>query len=196
MYYQKWRKFEGKTFYYFTKPYFMSYKVADLLMMYSDEQVFCLYNAPEDVQDTLEGLNLKNIYFPNSTTSCQGTRVCFAGGRNCDITVANDYVLKQGKKLYYTDDLLYAAVFSSPEMYECNIQRIKKRFDSLGSIYLEKIKILERENCQPTLGSELSIAIGTNIQSSKDLLILFEQIDNFDSINQRAKDGCKLYYNT
>lgn len=191
---------KGKKIYYFSKPFFMGFKVSDVLMLYSDQTPYCLYNAPDDVKDDIESLNLPHILFLNSSLNCEGIKICFITGKsggNCDIRVFTDehYIIKDGQKLYFKDNLLYAALFSSPSIYECNIQRIKHRYDALGTLYLEKIKILERKTCEPQLGPKLAASIHQNITNSRDLLLFFNTIEDIDSINQRAKDGCKLYYN-
>lgn len=190
---------EGKEMYYFTKPFFAGFKVNDLLIIYSNQNNYCVYNANEDFQDDIEGLNLKNINFPNKTDKCDGVEICFGGveGRKCDIKVFEDqnYVLKNGRKLYYVNDLIYGAVFSSSEIYECNVKRIKSRFNELAQIYLDKIEVIERKNCEPKLGPKLAILIEENIRNSNDLLLFNEKIGEINEINQRAKDGCKVYYN-
>jgi hypothetical protein len=190
---------QGKKVYYFSKPLFMGFKVSDILVMYSDEQQYCVYDADEAFQDDIEGLKLKQIVFVNKTEHCEGIQICFSQrNKNCDIQINEDqeYVLKNGKKLYYKDELLHAALFSSPEMYECNVKRIKQRFNELGKVYLEKINIIERVGCEPQIGPKLSLAISHNITNSRDLAGFFTIIEDIEEINQRAKDGCRLYYNT
>ncbi len=191
---------EGKKIYYFTKPLFIGFKVSDLLMIYSDKN-YCVYNSNEEFQNDIDGLNLKNIYFPNSTAKCEGIKVCFSSISGtiskCDIKIfENDnYLIKQGKKMYFKNDLIIAAIFSSPEIYECNIKRIKTRYNELAKIYLSKIEILERYECDPQLEPKLAEAINKKVENSRDLALFIEYIEDLDSINSRAKDGCKLYYN-
>ena len=190
---------EGKTLFYFSKPFFMSYRVGDLMMLYSDNEPYCVYGAREDFQDDIEDLKLANIIFPNSTTSCSGITVCFSTiQKSCDIKIFDNeqYVLKKGKRLYYEGDLLYAALFSSPEIYECNIQRLKQRYNVLGNSYLEKIKILERNNCQPQIGPKLSVSINYSLTNSQSLPAFFSLVEDIDAIHARAKEECKLYYST
>ena len=191
---------EGKTFYYFSKPFFLGYKVMDQFMIYSDKQQYCVYDPSEDFKDDIEGLNLNNIFFPNQTDKCEGTDICFITGssfKNCDIKVFQDqgYIQKDGRKLYYVEDLLFGAIFSSPEIYECNIKRIKGRFNELAKIHLNKIDIIRRKNCEPTLGPKLLTLMDFPIRDSRDMVLFYQQVLDLDSVNQRAKDGCKLYYN-
>jgi len=188
---------QGKSLYYFSKPYFAGFKVADLLMLYSDEQTYCVYDANEDFMSEVSGLNLKQIIFMNATTRCEGIRVCFGSNqKNCAISVFENegYVLKENKKLYYTDNLLFGAIFSSPQTYECNVQRLKHRFDALAQIYLGKIEVIQRSSCSVTLGPILLGLVDFQIDSSKDLSAFQEKVKEMDAINKRAKDGCKVYY--
>ena len=54
---------EGKKLYVFSKPFFMGFKVADVVVVLSEN--YCFYDASEEVQESLEGLNLVNVIFPN-----------------------------------------------------------------------------------------------------------------------------------
>ena len=102
---------------------------------------------------------------------------------------------KDNKRLYYVDDLLFAAIFSSSDNYECNVKRIKNRFNELAGIYLNKIEIIKRKNCEPTLGPKLLELLAFRVENSKDLLLFHDKIEEIDQINARAKDGCRVYYN-
>jgi len=187
---------QGKKLYYFTKPLFIGFKVSDLLMIYSDK-VYCVYNADDNFRDDIEGLNLKNIFFPNNTEKCEGIRICFDGNKNCDIQIYDKekFLIKEGRKLHYDNELIYAAIFSSPDIYECNVKRIKERYDELANIYLNKIEVIKRKECEPTLGPKLAASIDYQVRNSRDLVLFFDLADEINSINQRAKEGCKLYYN-
>ena len=106
------------------------------------------------------------------------------------------YVVKKssGKKVYYAGDLIYGAIFSDAEIYECNVKRIKVKFDELSKIYLDKISIIERKDCKSNIGSKLSSLLG-KIEDSRGLIGLNAAAEDIDSINRQAKSGCQLYYN-
>jgi len=186
---------EGKKMYFFSKPLFMPFKVTDITIIVSDSDKYCFYDSPEDIQESLEGLNLKSIVFVNETDECSGIDVCF-DNRRCDISVdqASGLVRKNGKNLYYTGDWVYGAIFSSPKIYECNVKRVKARFNELAKIYLDKIPILERQGCRPQTGPALRSIIG-DIGGSAELGNLYNQIDELDRLNRLALEGCELYYN-
>ena len=191
---------EGDKVYVFSKPFFMPFKITDIIVVTSADDNYCFYDSPEYIQESLEGLNLKNIHFPNQTSKCEGIDVCFELNRiGCEIKVFEDegYVLnkKYGQRAYYVGNLVYGAIFSSPDIYECNVKRIKSKFDELAKLYLNKIDIIERKECDSNIGLKLNSVLGS-IENSRDLIGLYKEVEEIDSINKFAKSGCALYYNT
>jgi len=191
---------EGKKFYVFSKPLFMPFKITDLAIITSADTSYCIHKSPDYFRESLEGLNLDNIIFMNATSICEGVDVCFDDTtRACEIRVieSQSYIInkKYGKRVYYVGDLIYAAVFSSPEIYECNVKRIKVKFDELSKVYLSKIKVIENKDCQSNLGPKLASLLG-GINSSRGLIGLYNEVQEVDSINKFAKSGCALYYNS
>ena len=186
---------EGKKIYLFTKPFFMSFKVADTVIMGIDD--YCFYDTPAEIKDEIEGLNLKSIHFPNSTEKCEGKKVCFGKTSPCDIKISlkDNSVQKDGKKVYFVDNLVYGAIFASPEIYECNVKRLMNKLNELGDIYLDKINIIERKQCEPKIQAKLSLLMtgARNLKSSQGLAKLYEQAQEIDQVNEEAKPGCKLY---
>ncbi len=186
---------EGKTFYLFSKPFFMPFKVIDQTFVLSDN--YCFYDAPRYIEDELAGLKLGNVFFPNETETCQGINVCFEeGDLGCQIIVYENqgYVSNRiyGERVYFVGDLIYGAIFSHPEIYECNVKRMKRRFDQLAEIYLDKIDIVKRANCESNVGPKLRTVIG-DIGNSRELAGLYNEIEEIRLINDAA--SCKLYYN-
>ncbi len=189
---------EGKEFSVFTKPFEMPFKVADLIFL--PGQQYCFVQAPNDLKDELEGLSLKNVYFADKKSNCsqESKTVCFSTS-GCKINVyGNDYefssgfVSKEGKSLYYTGPLVYAAIFSSPEVYECNVKRLMLRLVNLYLIYKDEIKILESKGCSSLLDSHLSEMISlANLNSSQSLLLVQEKADEVEQINNAAV--CKVF---
>ena len=79
--------------------------------------------------------------------------MCF--GSSCEISVygmcesdceenSYDYgkIIKDGEVLYYYDNLMYGAIFSSNDIYKCNVKRLMNRISILSNIYIEKIDII------------------------------------------------------
>jgi len=188
---------EGKKFYYFSFPFSMPYSVGDIVIIESG--IYCFYDAPSEVVDDLStsGLDVKNIIFANLTSECEGIKVCFGGQADCDVKVSlsNNYVEKDGKRVYYYGNLIYGAIFSSPEVYECNIKRLMSKLNELGKIYLDKIKIMERKECDPRIGPKLTMmmSVAQNLSSSRSLITIGTSSEEIDQINEAGKPGCKLY---
>jgi hypothetical protein len=178
---------EGKNLYIFSKPYFMAFKVADLIMINSYE--YCFYKAPEDIKKELTGLNIKNIIFTDNLNNCsEQISVCW--NEDCDIEVTSKEVIKEGKKLYYEGDLIYAAIFSSPENYECNLKRLKSKFNELSLVYSDKIEVIQQYGCGTEIQVHLDAIRNQGINSSRDFISL--DLKKLSSANLAAK-GCKLW---
>jgi len=203
---------EGKNFYIVSIPYFMGYKVSDLIMIYSGK--YCFISAPQEIQDDIENLRLNNINF-SENKNCSGIRVCFDNNvKDCDIKVSglcsgcqSEYEFgtvekydKDGKLLstnYYSGNLMYGAIFSSNAIYECNVKRLMSKFSELGNVYLGKIKIMEIKGCSSNIQLVLAQATqsANSLQDSKGLIGLDSQVEDINKINEAASEGCKLFVN-
>jgi len=182
---------EGKNLYIFSKPFEAGFKVADLIMISSDE--YCFYKAPSEIQKEIENLNIKNIEFVDNLENCTGgVSVCW-GADDCDIKITANRVVKNNRELYYTGDLIYAAIFSSPEIYECNLKRLKNKFNELSLIYLDKMNIIQQYGCGTGISLNLDIMRNQEINSSKDVISWINGAETLDKINQGASSGCKLW---
>ena len=181
---------EGENMYVFSKPYFMSFKVADLIMISSGE--YCFYQAPQEIQEEIENLNIANIVFTKDLGNCTGkTRVCWSNN-DCEIKVTANRVVKDNKEMYYSGDLVYAAIFSSSENYECNLKRLKSKFNELSLVYSDKMKVIQRYGCGTSIGIDLDLIRTQKISSSKEFVSLETNIERLDASNSAAK-GCKLW---
>ena len=110
-------------------------------------------------------------------SSCSGIKVCFSSNPDCDIEVIDydngqGYVRKANRNLYFTQGLLYGAIISSPEFYECNVKRMIARVSSLSQIYLDKEKLMNLRNCNSDLETELGVlkSAADNFESSAGLV--------------------------
>ena len=97
-------------------------------------------------------LSLKQANLIN-TTPCptNSVKVCFEGG-NCEIRVYSDYVRKENQNLYFEGDaLMYGAIFSDPDVYNCQTKRLMKRVSQLALLYDEKAQFIKSKNCNSNL---------------------------------------------
>jgi len=197
---------EGKKLIIFSVPIKIPFRIADVIVISSEN--YCFYQAPNKVKTDLRGLNLHlyNINFSESLKGCSGKIVCFDCDnlecrKKCDIKVSgqDDYkkgiVIKNNKNIHFYDDLLYGAIFSSPEIYECNLKRLMTRLQELGKVYIDKITVIKREDCNSILGSEIITLMNSakQLQTSADLQSLIITAEKIDEINSRTSSACRLY---
>ncbi len=186
---------EGKKMYVFSMPFFMPFKVADLIVIVPEK--YCFYDAPAEIMNDLENLNIHNVIFPNFTEECKGRVVCFGDSEGCDIKVSmsDSYVQKSGKRLYFNKNLVYGAIFASPQTYECNVKRLMSKLNEVGRVYIDKIEMIQRKGCEARIGDKLNILMSNamSLNSSRQIIQLAELSDEIDSINEAAKPGCRLF---
>lgn len=148
-----------KEFYVFSKPLKFPFKIADLLILTSDNEKYCFVMGnradEEEIKKELrDDLKIKNVYFVDSENDCidDDKKVSFMR-RRCDdcvsVDLSNEKVEKEEKTLHYvkssdSDDkyaLLYAAIFSNSTIYECQVKRLfAGRAAQLARLYNEKAK--------------------------------------------------------
>lgn len=196
---------EGRQLNLFSKPFFMPFKIDDIIVISGGG--YCFVDAPNEIKEEVLGLGIENIYFSDNLNNCTGIKVCFDFNAGCDISVYGmcegyncesryDYgkIFRGSRVLYYTDSLLYAAIVSSPEIYECNLKRLMKRFVELSDVYLDKIKIIELKGCSSNIGADLinMKGLARELETSEDLFVLSQQADIVDAKNT-ATGVCRLY---
>ncbi|MBI2628590.1 hypothetical protein HYW74_00720 [Candidatus Pacearchaeota archaeon] len=167
----------GKVVYFIVKKLDMPFKTADIISMYTEK--YCFVSPPEIIEDEINALNFKdnktNIELKNSLSICdeQSVKVCFNSNQvqtSCEIIVScnnfecnNGYVKKLGNEnnegLYFTSSLVYGAIFSSKENYECNVQRIIKRLNELSKVYLDKAAFVSGKGCNTGLNADIATLI-------------------------------------
>jgi len=145
------KNIEGKEFKIFTKQNNMPFKIGDLTFIWSDE--YCFVSPPEEVKDDLGsiGLNESGIDIVENLNECssESKKVCFGGSSNvCDINVDLDLerVKKDGRFVYYKGSLIYGAIFSDTDIYDCNIKRIMYKANSLAELYYQKSVLISTKS--------------------------------------------------
>jgi hypothetical protein len=195
---------QGKTVYIFSKPFYLGYKVDDLIYMSTNN--YCFVAAPDFAKEELTDLNLKNVNFTNRVDFCKEDtlKVCFDFPSNkCNVSVYPEglgesyekgrVVRKNADTVKYAgSSLMYAAIFSSPKIYECNIKRLGMKANELGMIYNEKIDIVEMKECNSIIKPYISeiLAISRNLSSSK-LSAVYDEARLMDEQNCEAE--CEIY---
>jgi len=191
---------EGRTIYFFSKPFEMPFKVSEIIFLTTKS--YCFLNAPEEIEDEVTGLILQNIKLDNC--SDLDVRVCFGGGEGCDIQVTGicfgdcessyDYgfVEKDGESLFYEGSLIYAAIFSSKEIYECNVKRLMKRLVQQALLFEDEAFFLAGKcGSLPSAGLIQLVSIARALENSKDLVLVRDIAKEVEEQNDAAQ--CSLW---
>jgi len=183
---------EGKNFYIFSKPFAFPFKVADLIYLSPAEKKYCFSNAPEEIKEELESLNQKNLL----TKDCpdESIKVCFESNSNCEIIVNYNlgYLNKKEKRVYFeTNALMYAAIFSSPDIYECQLKRLMQRTNQLALLYRDKANFVSRTGCTSNLNLLELSSLTNNLESSANLAYIKNLVDKIKEDNYIA--DCRIY---
>lgn len=203
---------EGKKLYLSSKPFSIGFRVSDLIFISANE--YCFVNAFEGIKEDLENWGLLNVNLTDNINNCkkESIKICFkdvgtpindcdkvvyglCNQANCENVYDFGYVEFKGSsdKSYFIDSLIYGAIFSSNELYECNVQRLGKRISGLSNIYSEKIDFVSSRKCSSNIKEELNYLslISGNISSSIELERLREIGLNINKKNE--KEICKIY---
>ncbi len=146
-----------KSFSVFSNTFNFPFKISNLIYVTPISKEYCFVTDDENREEKIENLNRKNFKVADSIDKCEenSETVCFTY-EDCDINVRESYVEKDGEKMYYSGDaLMYAAIFSDKELYECQLKRLMKRTNKLADMYIYKSKDM--------IGCDMStIKIGLN----------------------------------
>jgi len=188
----------GKEYYVFSKPFNFPYKVADLTMLIPLD--YCLVNAPEEIAEEIN-FNIKKIQIENCSEDGL-VNVCFGTGNDCDITVygscmtgcdsvyAEGTVEKAGATMKYVGNLMWAAIFSEREIYECNVKRLMYRTGKLAEEFSDKADLMDARGCNSNLRPDLLMWNGLTLNATvEDLMFLNPVAETLGRKNDREDCG-------
>jgi len=186
---------EGRKMSLFSKPFEFPYKVANLIYMVSSNEYYCFIDAPDDIENEIENLNLENLLIEDCSESGY-INVCFNGDL-CDINVnyeAGEVEKGDGTVYFKSDALMYAGIFSDTQVYECQVKRLMKRVANLASLYIDKANLIAVSGCETNLNTELGrlITQARGLDNSRDLHSLISFIEEIDMKNKNNVQ-CKLW---
>ena len=192
---------QAKELYVFSKPFEMPFKVANLLFIWSDK--YCFVNPTPEMRNEITDLNLDNINITDDLSLCPkgSKKVCNSLEYDvCNITVdINAHsVTQDGRTVYYEGSLIYGAIFSEPDVYECQLKRLMKRNSELAILYNAKSGLIaaKSEGCSSDLQVDLMGLANASLQfdNSQELVAV-----NFlaESLKEKEKQikNCKLWGN-
>jgi len=181
---------QGEEAYVFVKSFEMPYDVADIITIYSGE--YCFINPGDEIEEEVMDLRLPGINISESLEKCkpESIKVCFSSfDRDCDKKVSQTDV----DGLYYEEGLVYAAIFSDAEVYECQVRRLMKRTSELAEIYAKKSEFLAGKGCSSNLAADLgrySSLLG-EFENSGDLRVVKSNSEEIEDKNERL--SCELF---
>ena len=197
---------QAEEFYVFSKPFYFPYKVSDLTVLIPASHNYCLISAPEHIEDELNGLNIPNINVENSSDNCDddAVEIGFSSSNDIDVygTCTSDcgnleqykegYVEKDGEKLYYIGSLIYAAMFSDNNIYNCNVERLLYRTGKISEVFRGKADLMDNRGCNTNLKPDL-ISFGASVinASSDEIISLHQQAKQIQYKNE--KEICGLW---
>lgn len=185
----------GKEFYIFSQQFSFPFKVSDLIFILPKDQFYCFVNADSEMQQLIFDLGLQTIRNVSSEMQCRANEmsVCFTGGK-CDIHVNQNegYTLKENVRMYFeTEALLFASIFSSTELYECQLQRVMKRVAHLAELYSEKKSFLATRECTTIVDVSALQIMAEDFENSEDILLIKEEKESVARINENSR--CRLW---
>lgn len=184
---------QGKDFFLFSKPFEFPFKISDVIYMTSSDKKYCFSDAPNNIKEELSKLNEENLFVENCPSD--SIKICFNNADNsCDVVINENLksVEKRGQVVYYeTDALMYAAVFSDKETYECNVKRLIQREKQLALIYDDKTTILSKQSCPADVNLIGFSSLLGSYQSSASLSFLANEAESLKNQNKVAE--CRLW---
>ncbi len=103
-------------------------------------------------------------------------------------------VEKDGEEMYFeTDALMYAAIFSDKEVYECQLKRVMQRTENLVELYLDKAVFIASQGCGSELNSDLIVLgnLAGDLESSETLFQMNYIVEDLEQGNDYAE--CSLW---
>lgn len=186
---------EGKYFYLFSKPFSFPFEIASLIYIIPKDKIYCFKNAPQDIQDEIENLNQDNFVIDDCE---QGDiKVCFGNSAGCQISVSltESRVFKNSEMYSFGESkaLMYAAIFSDKELYECQLNRLMKRGHILSSLYLDKLLLPAYSGCEQYLFNDLN-SLSIQMENYQDQSDLSPMIDTKDKLyNKNKYSSCTIW---
>ena len=194
---------EGKELNAIVKPFYNPYKVGDLTFIYSGD--YCFVSPPADIEEELQELsgsgsiNIGINITTNPNQCAPGKAIVCFNQIGCDINVnlGSQVVSRSSPEddVFYEGDLIYAAIFSDKELYECQLKRLMKRTSELAYVYSLKSGFLTSQGCSSNLQGDLAsfANILSNTNSSEDFLRDVVPMANDLGRKNDAISKCKVF---
>ncbi len=200
------KSLQGKEFQIFAQQFTMPFKIGDLTFIWSKD--YCFVNSPNYVKEDFSSLDInKSIKFADNIGGCEvkSEKVCFgsaeSSGCNIVVDLNLERIKKQGRFVYYKGPLIYGAIFSDVDNYDCNIKRIMLKAGSLSGVYYDKSNLIasrSKESCsvemQPLLKNYANKA-NLNSSNMQEIYINFNEMYKLagELDNSQSRLICSLW---
>ena len=184
---------EGRTLLIFSKPFEFPFKIADVVYITSSKKQYCFVDPPKEISDELSNLNQQNIFIEDCPETSE--KVCFSGDCEIKVNFASKYVEKNSERMYFPENsLMYAAIFSDPSVYECQVKRLAQRGEKLVDLYIEKEISISGRNCKSNLNGELSLLKSTFGNVDKSVNINTAVVNEVERLKEKNEASlCRLW---
>lgn len=194
---------QGKIFYIFSKNFEYPFKVSSVI--YLTGKNYCFKDMPSRIKNEILGLksggSAENFYLENCPLD--SIKVCFNINEDCDVIIEdkckndceNEFdkgIVRKDRDVmeYSTKTLMYGAIFSDEEIYECQTKRLMKRIENLAEVYYDESQFLSSRDCNTGMEPEL-LQLQSLSQSFDGNFILLNEI--VQEINEKNIGVCKLW---
>jgi len=199
---------EGKDIYFFSKSLEMPWQISELIFMSAED--YCFKDYPNFVEEEVGGLQLQNIKLGDCSGAVDEINVCFGSGSvGCNMIVKGtcigfecDYELEEytygfvqkgDDKLYFADEgLMYASIFSSPKIYNGNVERLMKRLSAQSKlIESEAASLIEMCGDSIAIGLVRFRSVVNSFSKIEEIMSVKLAADELNEINQNV--DCRLW---
>jgi hypothetical protein len=189
---------QGKEVYVFSKPFAMPFRISALLFLWTDK--YCFVSPTNEIEYDVRELKLQNINMTDDITKCEknSKKVCFYHELDeCDIKInpSQKSVTRDGKTVFYEGPLIWGAIFSKPELYECQVKRLMKRASELAMLYLAKSEDISTKSAGCSSNIQINLVTYANsagqISNSGEIAGIYFISDELNSKNKEMT--CKLW---
>jgi len=99
---------------------------------------------------------------------------------------------KFGAEMKYVGNLMWAAIFSEREIYECNVNRLMYRAGKIAEEFADKADLMDARGCNTNLKPDLltwaGLTINAGVDDLMDLNSIGETLDKNDDLA-----GCGIW---
>lgn len=176
------------------------WRVADLIMLWPVEKKYCFTKSmPKEMRDEINRTGIPDVFAEYSEQCPEGSITIGMACSGYDINVCQqeqgNYVSKNGVKIYYSGSaLMYSAIFSEQNLYNCNLNRLGKRLALQGSLYESKANSTGCTSGNAAFEKMISAANDLSIADSNlKIANALKSIESASADIEIINSNCKLY---